>query len=195
MKKPLIARERVLQLVDYDPVSGLLTRKTSRGGFKAGSIAGSLHREGYVVITLDGRQYGVHRIAWLISTGQWPANEIDHKNGLRSDNRLANLREATRGENQGNRPKQSNNATGIKGVRWRKDRSKWTAQIACNGRVYHLGYFSTLEEANASYIGAASIIFGEFAHHVRSADCITNPELRRRAEAEEFTLTMKGNNQ
>ena len=170
MKKSHITRERVMQLVGYDPMTGLFVwRVVTSNCVKVGQFAGTLHHSGYVRIQLDGRRYAAHRIAWLYVTGEWPADELDHVNGKRADNRFANLRLASRRENMGNRSKRSDNASGAKGVSWHKQHSKWTAQIRCNGRRYHLGYFSTVEEANAAYQGAASLVFGEFAHHNRNA--------------------------
>jgi hypothetical protein len=93
--------------------------------------------------------------------GRWPAEQIDHVNGVKGDNRIANLREATPTQNVANTLARRNNKCGKKGVVLA--RGKWQAQIYPNGRQIKLGSFNSAEEAHAAYCSAARIYFGEFA--------------------------------
>jgi hypothetical protein len=159
----VITAERLRELLAYDPTSGGFAWRVDRGGLaKAGQIAGSRNGIGYVNIRVDGRDYSAHRLAWLHVTGAWPAGQIDHINGVRDDNRIANLREATNAQNQWNRAHQGS-VSGFKGVKWCKIQRKWRAELRKDGRKIHLGRFATAEEAHAAYCAAASEHFGEFA--------------------------------
>jgi hypothetical protein len=159
----VITAERLRELLAYDPTSGGFAWRVDRGGLaKAGQIAGSRNGIGYVNIRVDGRDYSAHRLAWLHVTGAWPAGQIDHINGVRDDNRIANLREATNAQNQWNRAHQGS-VSGFKGVKWCKIQRKWRAELRKDGRKIHLGRFATVEEAHAAYCAAADEHFGEFA--------------------------------
>lgn len=158
-----LTRERLRELLDYDPLTGLFVWKKTRGGSaKAGSIAGGQEVKGYVVITVDGDTYKAHRLAFLWMEGRWPKEQVDHANMIRSDNRWSNLRPASQTENLGNTIKQKNNTSGAKGVTWSKSLGKWRVRVGFGGIRFHVGYFSTVEEANACYNGAASLAFGVF---------------------------------
>lgn len=124
-------------VLNYDPDTGVFAWRVSRGRVGANSVAGTRHYDGYVQIKLDSRKYSAHRLAWLYMHGVWPAEQIDHINGVKDDNRIGNLREATNGENIRNRKAQSNNALGIKGLWYRTGKkSPWYAQINAHGRYY-----------------------------------------------------------
>lgn len=153
----------IADLLAYCPITGRLTWKTKRGPRSAGSIAGSVHEKGYIRVNVCGRLHYAHRLAWLLAHGRWPKGQIDHINGIRTDNRLANLREATPTNNNGNRRVQSNTRSGVKGAHWHKQSGKWTANIRIDGRQIYLGLFATAKEAGAAYAEAAKTIFGEFA--------------------------------
>jgi hypothetical protein len=158
---PSAFTERLRELVHYDPTTGVFTRKVLCGGRVEGSIAGTLHCDGYLKFSVDNRLYLAHRLAWLFVYGEWPPNQIDHINGNRADNRIVNLRLATPAENSRNRRRHQNNISGFKGVI--RQRAKWHAQIMVNGRWHRLGGFSTPEEAHAAYCEAAPKFHGEFA--------------------------------
>lgn len=111
-------------------------------------------QHGYIRIELDNRKYMAHRLAWLYMFGKDPDAEIDHINGNRSDNRLANLREAIRSENMQNKGKYRNNSSGLTGVSWSKVRNKWAANIQAGNVQKNLGFFSTKEEAYLAYLKA-----------------------------------------
>lgn len=112
----------------------------------AGKKAGTLRGDGYVVIQISGRLITAHRLAWCFVHNTQP-KLIDHKNRIKSDNRIDNLREATVTQNNWNVGKRSNNKSGVKGVCWKKRGSKWAAVITVNKKKVHLGLFESLDEA------------------------------------------------
>ncbi|MEY2160420.1 MULTISPECIES: HNH endonuclease signature motif containing protein [unclassified Rhodanobacter] len=147
---------------DYDRETGVLLwriHKSNHHG-KIGSVAGSISERGYWRVKVDGRSYMVHRIIWLMVNGVFP-KEIDHINGIRTDNRLCNLREASRSQNCANKRTPSTNTSGFKGVS--KSQNRWCAQIKVHGRYRHLGSHASPEDAAKAYAKAAVKFFGEFA--------------------------------
>jgi hypothetical protein len=158
--KPLPPIESVKSVLSYDAASGLLHWINSTGKAKAGSVAGC-EAKGYILIGVAGRLLKAHRLAWLLHYGSDPANDIDHINGVRSDNRIANLREANQSQNMHNRRADKDNSSGIKGVCWNKWKGKWMAYV--NGK--HYGYFLTKEEAGAAARSARELLHGQFACH------------------------------
>lgn len=150
----------VRSLLLYEPESGVFTWRKRAGKYAAGTVAGYLLRDGYrmIRITVGGKQHHCFaaRLAWLYIHGRMPDREIDHVNCDRSDDRIANLREANRRQNLANTRGWSGR-DGIKGVR--KRHSKWVARLA--GK--HLGTFATPEEAQAAYFSELTRLYGEFA--------------------------------
>jgi len=92
MKNPIGAKV-VRELISYDPETGIVRWKKRRRGVRVGRLVGNEDRDGYIVVSLLGRQYKLHRVIWLFVTGKWPEGEIDHKNKLRWDNRWDNLQD------------------------------------------------------------------------------------------------------
>jgi hypothetical protein len=166
-EKVTLTAEKARELLDYDPVTGILRWRVDRfvlpwrKNASAGEVAGSLRRDGYRRVSIDRKEYMSHRLAWLISHGAWPAGEIDHINGNVSDNRLCNLRDVTHAQNQRNMKVFKTNRCGLKGVTWHKKGRKWQARIVINGRHTHLGLFDTAEAANEAYVAAAKLHYGE----------------------------------
>lgn len=157
---PAITRERVLELLDYDPETGDFTWKIWPGGrIRKGAIAGSINSNGYRQIRVHPGRHMAHRLAWLVMTGKWPVEEIDHINGVRADNRWANLREATRSQNCANCiPPRRRNPDLPKGVRPAQRSPRWRVAV----RGVYLGVFDTIEEAHEAYCREARNIYGEF---------------------------------
>lgn len=145
----------IAEHLSYCPDTGAFKWRTSTRGHRAGAVAGSVHRgTGYVSISVAGQRYLAHRIAWLIVHGAWPASGTDHINGNRADNRIANLRPATRSENQQNlRGPMRNNTLGVLGV-CRQKSGKFQAQITVDGRQIYLGCHPTAEAASDAYLAA-----------------------------------------
>tara|TARA_R110001632_G_scaffold232511_1_gene373484 strand:- start:48 stop:536 length:489 start_codon:yes stop_codon:yes gene_type:complete len=140
--KALPKLELLKELFSYNEETGALVWKVSRGGHKAGSEAGGLRSNGYRRLTIDGEKYYVHRILYYLYNGIEP-EEIDHINGLRSDNRIGNLRSVSLKENNRNQKKYSNNKSGAMGVHHHKSSNKWQTTL---GKIY-LGLFSSLSDA------------------------------------------------
>jgi hypothetical protein len=168
--KGRLTAKRLRQLLYYNPKTGVFRwRKATRTGVPAGAIAGMLHtpnggRMFYRWISIDGRKYKAHRLAWLYMTGRWPVRGIDHKNRVGTDNRWTNLRLATASQNHGN----SRFKPGISGLRgvFRVPSGRYRAHIGrdVEGRSVqkYLGTYATAQEAHEAYRAAAKKRYGEF---------------------------------
>lgn len=149
--------EELRVLLSYAPETGLFTWLLPTGNrAKKGRIAGKISGAGYVYIGLRGKSFLAHRLAWLYVHGSWPVAQIDHINRIRVDNRLCNLRSISASGNMQNLPNRKDNTSGMRGVVWRKDISKWQAQIRVGGQHFGLGVFSLAEDAEAAYIAAVA---------------------------------------
>ncbi len=174
----MLTRERLIELLSYDLLTGLFIRNKSRGGsFKKGTIAGSLttgRNAGYIAIQIDGKSYKAHRLAFLYMTGYMPKNQVDHKNHIRTDNRWDNLREVTRGENAKNQSIPKSNTSGIAGVYWNKNSKRWCAQIESleEGKRKNRGRsFKKIEDAIAWRQGMERLL-GFYKNHGNSKDIL-----------------------
>jgi hypothetical protein len=173
------------QLIDYDPETGALVWRVRDVSFFTDGKRSALDAmnawnaryagkpalkvkgsNGYFVGTIFGRKYIAHRVAWAIYSGAWPKNEIDHINGDKLDNRIANLRCATRQENNRNRAIGINNTSGAIGVYWNVSKLKWSAKIHKNGKQKHIGHFKSKDDA-ISARAKANIECGYHANHGR----------------------------
>lgn len=161
MKK--LTADYVRSILGYDPETGVFKWKARLGntrsvaswnGKNAGKPAGTPKVNGYLQISIDGKRYYAHRLAWLLAHGEWPASQIDHANGLPSDNRLSNLRSCTPLENQQNTARRANTRSGLTGVYRYSQNGKWRAQIVVSGKAHRLGLFDTPNAAHAAYVAA-----------------------------------------
>ena len=144
------------RLLKYDPATGVFTWLVWRpNGVKAGDVAGFIESNGYRVISLYRKFYKAHRLAWFYMTGEWPKNELDHVNGVRTDNRLANLRAADRSLNKQNmRKARRDNRTGLLGVYEQNGRFRAGIKVRGEKRRRHLGTFATAQDAHVAYLAA-----------------------------------------
>lgn len=149
---------RVLELLSYDLETGIFTWVKPRRSnqIKAGDEACYTSKKSkYAVITFDGVPILAHRLAWFYVNQHWPADSIDHINGVRSDNRFCNLREATPMENNnGFRARSKANTSGYTGVHFHKQRGRWVAKVQIFGRLLNLGLHDTPEQANTAILKA-----------------------------------------
>lgn len=151
----------------YDPENGTFTWIASPSRItRVGRVVGSINMYGYRTIDFRKGKYLAHRVAWFLAHGSMPHMQIDHKDGDRTNNRLANLRLATGSQNMANTQGHSNRKL-PKGTRF--DRGKWAAVITKDGKAQYLGRFNSPEEAHAAYASRADELFGEFARHNRHA--------------------------
>lgn len=151
----MVTQSRLKELLHYDMNTGALTWVADqRGHIRAGANAGSRRPNGYLSIKIRQRAYYAHRLAWLYVHGVWPKHQIDHINGVRDDNRLVNLREATIIENRQNITLRKCNTSGFVGVSWCAKTKKWYARIGVRHRTICLGYYESPESAHAAYCAA-----------------------------------------
>ncbi|WP_225784263.1 HNH endonuclease signature motif containing protein [Xenophilus sp. Marseille-Q4582] len=159
---------RLRELLHYDASTGIFTwmkRPLSMfrdlracaawNGRYAGQTAGGISN-GYVSIGVFDRAHWAHRLAWLYVHDEWPEHEIDHINGIRTDNRMQNLRDVRRVVNQQNVYSVSRGQKMPMGVfcNKRKRERAYSANIRIQGKTKHLGYFETAEMASQAYIAA-----------------------------------------
>ena len=148
-----ITQEFLQGLFSYDPETGLFTRLKTSGGQLAGSIAGSNCSGGYIGIMVNYKTYMAHRLAWLYVYGDWPKGEIDHINSIRTDNRIENLRDVTRTENNNHLVQaKSNNLLGLLGVSYYPKGGRYRATITVDRKRVHIGMFDTPHEAHEAYL-------------------------------------------
>lgn len=154
----MLSADALKSRLSYDPETGVFRRLST------GRKAGTVRPNGYIQIGVDGKLYRAHRLAWLLVHGHFPESDIDHINRDRADNRIANLRLATRSENMCNRSIAANNSSGVTGVCWDASREKWLVQIKRKGAPQkNLGRYATLEEAAAVRANAEQRFFGAYA--------------------------------
>lgn len=151
-----ITAERLRELYTYDCETGVFRRrvKTSRHTV-VGEVVGSPAKNGYLRITVDGVRVLAHRAAMLYVYGVMPPNDVDHIDGDRQNNRIANLRHATRSENMQNERKgRRGSSSGLLGVSWHEGAGKWSAQVRLPGgagKIY-IGLFECKDAAHAAYL-------------------------------------------
>ena len=154
-----ITAERLRSILFYDPNTGFFIRRDT------GASAGSKNDRGYIRITIDGRSYRAHRLAYLYMAGKLPDADVDHKNRDRSDNRWSNLRQADGSQNQANRPARGS-ASGFRGVYWAAHANCWRAELTLRraGRRVKkvLGYFHDPALASEFRELAGRMIWGDF---------------------------------
>lgn len=157
MRNTNITASALREKLAYDASTGEFVWVSGVGNVPAGSVAGSVGKRGYVDICVLKERHGAHRLAWLHVTGRWPDGEIDHKNGIKSDNRFENLRDVSRSVNTQNirAAHRRNMSAGLLGVRRSDTKSaRYNAIIMAGGAVKCLGSYASPEEAHAAYVAA-----------------------------------------
>ncbi len=153
----------VKAMMAYDPQTGNFIWKVRRGQAAVGKIAGTPHNQGYIQIKVGEKVILAHRLAWFVTYGEVPSCDIEHINGNKLDNRIANLRLATRSQNMANKGPNRNSRSGLKGVYYFKRTGKWVAGFRKDGLRIHVGYFDTAEEAAEAHRVAYEKAFGIYA--------------------------------
>lgn len=154
-----LTQARLIQLYTYDPETGNFYYNRSNRA-KKNDIAGYKHLNGYIVIRIDGKPYMAHRLAFLYMEGKFPAEEVDHINSIKTDNRWSNLRPATSAQNKCNTIKAKISRCGARGVQ--QYGKKFHTKVRVNRKYIYLGSFETRAEAEYAYLQAREQYFGEF---------------------------------
>lgn len=150
MAKANLSADRLRELLDYNLETGIFTWKVGR---YCGQRAGTVERSGYRRIRIANRCWKEHRLVWLYVHGAEPTETLDHINGDKTDNRVANLRPCSSAENQQNRRKASKRSkSGVLGVY--QFRGLWLSRVSLGPQVKRLGSFRTVEQAQEAYIAA-----------------------------------------
>lgn len=142
-----LTQERIKEVINYCPDTGIFTWLKPKQNCKVGDVAGCINGHGYMRVTIDSEYCISSRLAFLYMEGYWPENEVDHINHKKDDNRWCNLRHVSRQCNAKNRILSSKSVSGVTGVAFAKDRKKWKAYISVNKRQQSLGYYKTLKNA------------------------------------------------
>lgn len=157
MADKILTAERLREVLDYDPETGVFTRKVRLAqrhhvGDRADFIVTGGGLKGYYRVSLFSKRYLAHRLAWLYVHGHWPENEIDHRDGDPSNNRIGNLRDVATAINaQNKRNARSDNKSGLLGVTTFGD-GRFRASVHKDGRRVHVGMYETPEDAHAAYL-------------------------------------------
>ena len=159
--KPLPPAEVLRSLLEYNPDSGELRWLAAGSGRRVGMSAGTTDCHGYRRVTVLKAPYLAHRIIWKMHHDTEP-DEIDHINGDRSDNRISNLRPATRAQNARNVKPKPGTASGVTGVNYVKGKNRWKALVMVRGKVISLGQFKRIEDAIAARRAGEMEHFGEY---------------------------------
>ena len=163
----MITQQRLKQLSVYDRQEGRFYALVGRSQVKIGDQLGYQHSEGYRRVRVDGKQYQEHRLVWLYYYGELPPEQLDHINGVKSDNRLENLHAVSNAENRKNQRQHRKNTSGIVGVRWHSRGKRYVAHIGVRGKHTHLGRFDNLFDA-ACARKSAELIHNYHPNHGRS---------------------------
>jgi len=160
----MLTHDELLRLFHYDPETGVFTRKVKTPGRgRANETVGSADLYGYKTVRINRKSYKLHRLAWLYCKGEWPKGDIDHINGQRSDNRIANLRDVDRATNlQNMRSPKHNKSTGVLGVYPSRNGKRFEAKISISNKSRGLGCFDTIEQAQAAYFAAKQSLHAGF---------------------------------
>jgi hypothetical protein len=166
-EKMKLTHDKLIEALDYDPFSGEFIHTGNTNKRVAGKVAGFLSGKGYVQISICDVAYLAHRLAWFYVNAEWPQGHIDHINGIKSDNRIRNLRCASPQENNFNLGVSTRNTTGFKGVS-KSGEGSFRAAICKDRESVHLGIYRTAVDAAKAYDAAAVKLHGDFARTNKS---------------------------
>ena len=158
--------EKLRKRVCYDKDTGLFKSLVKTNRWEVGQVLGTKKGDGYLSIMVEGKNYLLHRLAFLFIEGKLPSGLVDHINCVRDDNRWVNLRHACSTLNARNTLIAKNNTSGVKGVSWHKRAGKWQAFISVDSKPVYLGLFESIEAAEAARHMAKKL--AEYPEEVRN---------------------------
>jgi hypothetical protein len=162
----MITQNRLKEVLDYNPITGIFIRKIRINKVKAGSIAGTKTAQGYLSVSIDGRPYLLHRLVILFMTGSFPEKQVDHINGIRTDNRWMNIRNVSVQENSFNRVPNKNRELQVKNVYWIPKLKRYRVKMKINKITTHFGYYDDLELAELVAKEAQQKYHGVYARNI-----------------------------
>jgi hypothetical protein len=163
MAPKILPIEQLQRLFRYDPDTGHLHWVAIGKGRIKKKPAGTIVKAGYIGVMIDGKRHYVHRIAWALHHGKHPDDQLDHINGIKTDNRICNLREATNTQNGKNIKLKSNNKTGHPGVHFKAN--AWAVSIKVNHRQIYLGRYKEKQQAIDARSNAEKLYYGEWTRN------------------------------
>ena len=164
MSESSLTAERVRELLHYDPLTGVFTRRVRTAqrhqvGDRADFLITGGNSAGYHRVAVDSERYLAHRVAWLYQFGEWPAKFIDHRSGIKSENFISNLRCVETMVNLQNiRVARRSNRSGLLGAHWDEQSGKFRASIVVDHKKHHLGSFDDPALAHAAYVQAKRLM-------------------------------------
>ena len=166
----MFTQDDLKKVLKYNSKTGIFTWNVNgRKGVKIGNIAG-FNIRGYKAVYIYGKNYYLHRLAFLYVYGEYPNCDIDHINRNKHDNKILNLRKVDESTNSQNQTKaHSNNKTGVLGVTISSNSGKYRAIIKVSGKNMHLGYFKNLDDAKNAYLKAKKIYHQGYVAEMRAA--------------------------
>lgn len=164
-KYSLISQDYLSHLFDYKDGALYWKNPIKRSKMKIGDRAGTTTTANRRVITIHSKPFSEHRLIFMFHKG-WLPKEIDHIDCNQLNNKIENLRAATRSENSSNRGLMKNNTSGVKGVSWHKLHGKWEATCQINKKRHKIGYYDDLAEAEKAVKSFRNQHHGEFARHL-----------------------------
>ena len=156
-----ITQADVLEFFQYED-GKLFWKKRSANRTVVGSQISFVENTGYIRVRFKGKHYGIHQIIFLMHYGYIPEH-VDHVDGEKLNNKIENLRAATKSENALNKKVRCDSASGIKNVHWYEPLKKWRVAVSINKKRKHIGYFDDLELAELVSIEAREKFHGAFS--------------------------------